>query len=161
MLCNTAGSAQRPTTSVPLRTCHLLRFLSLQRFNSRPEPLNPRAFPRTGYVAPLGFCPLSTLCSPRQPKTHTSNCLHCFHSASAFPVCFTRVPLLGFALQGFDPYSLPLALSSPASFMTFKPFYLSNRNPNDKKARVFKASYSQQSAPNVLGYSPPSSALPS
>lgn len=102
MSCFATASARKLPRQRPDEHAHLLRFSSLQRLSpgwshlTRPHShtnvtLRPQVFSPSRRFAP-------------QPD---------------FWVYFAPVPLLGFALQGFTPHPVPLALPSLASFLTF------------------------------------------
>jgi hypothetical protein len=57
-------AAQNPAYRILCNLLLLPRFLPLQRFANRGEPLTSGDSHSTGYVAPSGFRTLSTLCSP-------------------------------------------------------------------------------------------------
>jgi len=85
--------------SWPLWRCSLPRFAPLQRFSNCGELHTSGEHPcSSGYVAPSGFCTLSTPCSHR-----------------GLPGLFHPDPAPGVSLRGFDPHTTPYVLSNADS----------------------------------------------
>jgi hypothetical protein len=64
------------------------------------EPLTPHTFPRVRYVASLGFCTLSTPCSPIDLPS-------LFHPGSALGIRPSRLLSLLSAVDSLEPRGLP------------------------------------------------------